>query len=51
MQKLVIAGLGLAFLGIIISSLNRDLIFVAGAFFIATAVLGIIGILKMRKSK
>ena len=50
MQKLVIAGLGLAFLGIMISSLGKDLIFVAGILFVATAVLGIIGILKMRKT-
>ncbi|MFY3740357.1 MAG: hypothetical protein HMLIMOIP_000794 [Candidatus Nitrosomirales archaeon] len=51
MQKMIIAGLGLAFLGIMISSLGKDWLFAAGVIFVATAVLGIIGILKMRKSK
>jgi len=51
MQKLIIAGLGLAFLGIMISSLGKGWLFAAGVLFVATAVLGIIGIFKMRKSK
>jgi hypothetical protein len=51
MQKLVIAGLGLAFLGFMIGSLSRDLLFIAGVLFVATAVLGVIGILKMRKTR
>ena len=51
MQKLVIGGLGLAFLGVMISSLGKDFVFIAGIIFVATAVLGIIGIMKMRKSK
>ena|GEM_PF-2040730 len=50
MQKMIIAGLGLAFLGIMISSLGKDWLFAAGVLFVATAVMGIIGILKMRKT-
>lgn len=51
MNKLVIAGFGLAFLGIMIGSLGKDFVFIAGIIFVATAVLGIVGIMKMRKSK
>ncbi|MFQ5941515.1 MAG: hypothetical protein ACE5KA_07460 [Nitrososphaerales archaeon] len=49
-QKLVIAGLGLAFLGIIVGSVS-DYTFVAGIIFVAVVILGIVGIMKMQRSK
>jgi len=49
MLKLVIAGFGLAFLGIIMGSLSKDFTFVAGIIFVGIIILGIIGIIKMRK--
>ncbi len=50
MQKLVIAGLGLAFLAFIVGSM-KEYFFVAGIIFVAIVILGIIGIIKMRKNK
>lgn len=49
MRKLVIAGLALAFLGFIIGSLGKDFTIAAGIIYIGIIILGIIGILKMRK--
>jgi hypothetical protein len=48
LQKLVIAGLGLAFLGFMVGS-TTQYTFVAGIIFIAIIILGIVGIIKMRK--
>lgn len=50
MQKLVIAGLGLAFLAFIVGSM-KEYFFVAGIIFVAIVILGIIGIIKLRKNK
>ena len=50
-QKLVIVGLGLAFLGFIVGSLNKEFTFFAGIIFIAIVILGIIGIMKIRKTR
>jgi hypothetical protein len=49
MQKFLLAGLALAFLGFIIGSMS-EYAFVAGIFFVGVVILGIVGILKMRKS-
>lgn len=49
MQKLVIAGLGLAFLAFIAGSMKEY--YVAGIIFVAIVILGIIGIIKLRKNK
>lgn len=49
MQKLVIAGLGLAFLAFIVGSMKEY--FIAGIIFVAIVILGIIGIMKLRKTK
>lgn len=51
MQKLVIAGLGLAFLGFIVGSLSKEFTFLAGIIFVAIVILGIVGIIKLRKTK
>lgn len=48
-QKLVIAGLGLAFLGFIVGSSGKELTFVAGIIFVGIVILGIVGIIKLRK--
>jgi uncharacterized membrane protein len=48
-NKLVIAGLGLALLAIIVSSMGRDFAFTAGIIFVGVIILGIVGIIKMRK--
>ncbi len=47
---MVIAGLGLALLGSAVSSLGKEFIFVAGIIFIGVVILGIVGIIKMRKN-
>lgn len=49
LQKLVIAGLGLAFLGYIVGSGSKEYTFVAGIIFVAIVILGIFGLVKMRK--
>lgn len=48
-QKLVIAGLGLAFLAIIVSSLSKELDFAAGIIFVGIVILGVVGLIKMRR--
>jgi len=49
-QKLVLAGLGLALLASAVSSLGKEFVFVAGIIFVGVVILGIIGIIKMRKN-
>ncbi|MFQ5970372.1 MAG: hypothetical protein ACE5J2_07760 [Nitrososphaerales archaeon] len=49
MQKLVIVGLGLAFLGYILGSGSKEYTFVAGIIFVAIVILGVFGLVKMRK--
>jgi len=46
--KLVIAGLGLAFLGFVVASAGKEYSFVAGAIFVGIVILGVIGLIKMR---
>jgi hypothetical protein len=50
-QKLVIVGLGLALLGFIVGSLSKEFTFFAGIIFIAITILGIVGIVKIRKAR
>lgn len=50
MQKLIIAGLGLAFLAFIVGSMEKYF-FVAGIIFVTIVILGIIGIIKLRQNK
>jgi hypothetical protein len=47
-RKLIMAGLGLAFLGFIVGSIKEHT-FAAGIIFIGIVILGIIGIMKMRR--
>jgi len=47
-RKLIMAGLGLAFLGFIVGSI-KEYTFAAGIIFIGIVILGIIGIMKMRR--
>ena len=50
LQKLVIVGLGLAFLGFILSA-SKEFTFLAGVIFVAIVIVGIVGITKIRKTK
>ena len=50
-QKLVIAGLGLAFLAFIVGSSGKEFAFVTGIIFVVIVILGIVGIMKIRKTK
>ena len=51
MQRLVIVGLGLAFLGFIVGSSGKEFTFAAGIIFVVMVILGIVGIIKIRKHK
>lgn len=52
LQKIIIGGLALAFLGIIVGSMvETEFLFIAGMFFIGMIILGVVGILKMRKEQ